>query len=136
MKGKQVLESNQIESGLKTLLIQTGEDEQVTVVKSFNIPIDFPFDISDKTFEIRYNDDMFSESAAYDQIDGFPGHGGSGASANNFYSSSSTTLNNSIPGRSRTSELINTYWVLLILPAISNKSIVMGLSLTLSVKAT
>jgi RHS repeat-associated protein len=98
-------------SGLKHLSIQPAEDKQVTVVKSFNIPLDFPFDTSDKNFEIRYNDDMFSESAAYDQIDGFPGHGGSGASANNFYSSSSTTLNNSIPGRSRTSELINTYYI-------------------------
>jgi RHS repeat-associated protein len=97
-------------SELKTLTIQPGEGHRITVVKSFHVPVDFPFDVSDKTFEIRYNDDMY-DAAGYDQIDGFPGHGGSGASANNFYSSSSNTLNNSIPGRSRTSELINTYYI-------------------------
>jgi RHS repeat-associated protein len=70
--------------------------------------VDFPFDISDKNFEIRYNDSMFSDTAAYDVL---PGHGGSGVSAGNFYSSSSTTLSNSTPGISRTAELFNTYYI-------------------------
>ncbi len=106
--GRQVLENNQIASVLKHLSIQSFEEEQVTVVKSFNIPLDFPFDISDKTFEIRYNNDMLSDTAAYDV---YPGHGGSGVSSNNFYSSSSTTFSNSTPGISRTSELFNTYYI-------------------------
>jgi RHS repeat-associated protein len=69
---------------------------------------DFFFDISDNTFEIRYNNSMFSESAAYDV---YPGHGGSGISDGNFYSSSSTTLSNRTPGISRTAELFNTYYI-------------------------
>jgi RHS repeat-associated protein len=51
---------------------------------------------------------MFSESAAYEVL---PGHGGSGISAGNFYSSSSTTLSNRTPGISHTSELFNTYYI-------------------------
>jgi RHS repeat-associated protein len=108
-KGERVLESDQEESELKTLSIKADEGEQVTVAKTFNVPVDFPFDISDKTFEIRYNDSMYSESAAYD--DAFTGHGGHGPSLPNFYSSPSNTLSNSTPGRSRTSELINTYYI-------------------------
>jgi hypothetical protein len=96
-------------SEMKTLTIKPGEGDRITVVKPFNIPVDFPFDVSDKTFEIRYNEDMFSESAAYD--DAYPRHGGHGTSANNFYSSSSTTLSNSTPGISHTSELFNTYYI-------------------------
>jgi RHS repeat-associated protein len=107
-KCKQILESDQVEPGLKHLSIRPDEEEQVTVVKSFNIPVDFPFDTSDKPFEIRYNEGMFSDTAANDA---YPGHGGSGANANNFYSSSSTTFSNSTPGISRTSELINTYYI-------------------------
>jgi RHS repeat-associated protein len=107
-KGKQIPKSEQGESELKTLSIKADENEQVTVVKTFNVPIDFPFDISDNNFEIRYNDSMFSESAAYDVL---PGHGGSGISGGNFYSSSSTTLSNSIPGISRTAEMFNTYYI-------------------------
>jgi RHS repeat-associated protein len=108
-KGKQVPEGNQEKSGLKTLSLKAAEGEQVTVVKSINIPMDFPFDISDKTFEIRYNDDMYDDSAAYD--DAYPGHGGHGPSASNFYSSSANTSSNSTPGISRTSELFNTYYI-------------------------
>ena len=108
-KGKQVLESDQKESGVKTLSIQPVKGEEVTVVKSFNIPIDFPFDVSDKTFEIRYNDDMLSDSVAY--YDAYPRHGGYGASGNDFYASASTTLSNSTPGISRTAELFNTYYI-------------------------
>jgi len=88
-KSERLIEGTQKETGLKHLSIRTSEDEQVTVVKSFNVPVDFPFDVSDNTFEIRYNEDMFSDTAAYDV---YPGHGGSGASASNFYSSSSATL--------------------------------------------
>ena len=55
-----------MESGLNHLSIQPGEDGQVTVVKTFNVLVDFPFDISDKNFGIRYNDSMFSDTAAYD----------------------------------------------------------------------
>jgi RHS repeat-associated protein len=103
-----MLESEQKESELKHLSIKPGEDGQVTVVKTFNVPIDFPFDVSDNNFEIRYNEDMYSDTAAYDL---YPGHGGSGISAGNFYSSSSTTFSNSSPGISRTSELFNTYYI-------------------------
>jgi RHS repeat-associated protein len=93
---------------LKHLSIQTAETEQLTVVKTFNIPIDFPFDTSDNNFEIRYNDSMYEDTAAYDV---YSGHGGSGISAGNFYSSSATTFSNSKPGISRTSELFNTYYI-------------------------
>ena len=107
-KGEQTTESEQEESELKALSIKSDENVQVTVVKTFNVPIDFPFDISDNNFEIRYNDDMYTDSAAYDVL---PGHGGSGIDAGNFYSSSSTTFSNSTPGISRTSELYNTYYL-------------------------
>jgi RHS repeat-associated protein len=107
-KGERIAESDQAEPGLKHLSIRPAETEQVMVVKTFNVPVDFPFDISDNNFEIRYNEDMYTESAAYDVL---PGHGGSGISAGNFYSSSSTTVSNSTPGISRTSELYNTYYV-------------------------
>jgi RHS repeat-associated protein len=52
---------------------------------------------------------MYTDDAAYD--DAFTGHGGHGPSLPNFYSSPSNTLSNSAPGRSRTSELINTYYI-------------------------
>jgi RHS repeat-associated protein len=107
-KGERILGSNQLEPVLKHLSIQPAEDKRVTVVKSFNIPLDFPFDISDKNFEIRYNDDMFNDTVA---SDAYPRHGGHGPSANNIYSSSSTTHSNSTPGISRTSELFNTYYI-------------------------
>jgi RHS repeat-associated protein len=51
---------------------------------------------------------MYTDSAAYDV---YPGHGGHSASTSNFYSSTSSTLNNSTPGISRTSELFNTYYI-------------------------
>ena len=107
-KSKQIFENTQMASGIKHLSIQPGEDEPITVVKSFNIPVDFPFDVSDRTFEIMYNDSMNGDSAAYDA---YPGHGGGGISSNSLYTSSSSTLDNSIPGRSRTTELINTYYI-------------------------
>jgi RHS repeat-associated protein len=107
-KGERILGSNQLEPVLKHLSIQPAEDKRVTVVKSFNIPLDFPFDISDKNFEIRYNDDMFNDTVA---SDAYPRHGGHGPSANNIYSSSSTTHSNSTPRISRTSELFNTYYI-------------------------
>jgi RHS repeat-associated protein len=119
-KSERVLESTQEEgrkgayvaldqaSEMKALTIKSGKEEKVMVVKTFNIPVDFPFDVSDKTFEIRYNDDMYTDEAAYDD---YPGHGGSGVSSNNFYSSSSNTFSNSTPGRSRTSQLYNTYYI-------------------------
>jgi RHS repeat-associated protein len=108
-KSEQIIENNQEKSGLKTLSIKAAEEDQVTVVKSFNIPMDFPFDVSDKTFEIRYNDSMYDDSAAYDEV--YPGHGGHGPSSSNFYSSSANTSSNSTPGISRTSELFNTYYI-------------------------
>ena len=64
-KGKQIVESDQMYPGLEILSIKSGEDEQATVVKSFNIPIDFPFDVSDNPFEIRYNEDMFNDHRNY-----------------------------------------------------------------------
>jgi RHS repeat-associated protein len=45
-------------SGLKTLKLNPIEDSQFIVVKHFNIPEGFPFDVSDRTFEIRYNENM------------------------------------------------------------------------------
>ncbi len=45
-------------SGYKTLKLNPIEDRQVIVVKHFNIPESYPFDISDKTFSIVYNKDM------------------------------------------------------------------------------
>ena len=46
-----MLESEQEESELKHLSIKTFENVQVTVVKTFNVPVDFPFDVSDNNFE-------------------------------------------------------------------------------------
>jgi RHS repeat-associated protein len=107
-KGELNLERDQEESEFKALSIKAGENEQVTVVKTFNVPIDFPFDVSDKTFEIRYNDDMYTDAAAYDVL---PGHGGSDVSTGNFYSSSSTNSSNRTPGISRPAEMFNTYYI-------------------------
>jgi RHS repeat-associated protein len=107
-KSERIVKNDQEESELKHLSVKTDENEQVIIVKFFNIPIDFPFDTSDNDFKIRYNDSMFSESAAYDVL---PGHGGHGASSGNFYSSSAATLNHSTPGISRASELFNTYYI-------------------------
>jgi RHS repeat-associated protein len=45
-------------SGLKSLKINPIEDDKVIIVKHFNIPGNFPFDISDKTLSIVYNKDM------------------------------------------------------------------------------
>jgi RHS repeat-associated protein len=107
-KGEMIVESNQKETGLKHLSIKPFEGEQVTVVKTINVPVDFPFDVSDKTFKIRYNDDMYDDAAAFDV---YPGHGGSGGSSNNFYSSSTNTFSNRTQRISRTSELFNTYYI-------------------------
>jgi RHS repeat-associated protein len=82
--------------------------EQVTVAKSFNKSMDFPFDVSDRNTEIRYNEDMY-DTAGYDDV--YPGHGGNAGTANNFYSSTSSTLNNSTPGKSRSAQLYNTYYL-------------------------
>jgi RHS repeat-associated protein len=83
--------------------------EQVTVAKSFNKSMDIPFDVSDRNSEIRYNEDMYNDTAGYDDV--YPGHGGNAGNANNFYSSTSSTLNNSTPGKSRTAQLYNTYYI-------------------------
>jgi hypothetical protein len=48
-----VLVNRDFISGLKCLKLQTIEENQVTVVKYFNIPENFPFDTSNKPFEIR-----------------------------------------------------------------------------------
>jgi len=134
-KGERIVGSNQEEgrkgafvaldpvSEMKTLTIKSIEEENVMVVKSFNIPVDFPFDISDKNFEIRYNEDMNSDTAAYD---GFTGHGGSVISAGNFYLSSSSTLRNSAPGISRTSELFNTWLNTIIMVTVSGITSISG----------
>jgi RHS repeat-associated protein len=42
----------------RTLRIESGGDNETIIVKSFQLPLNFPFDVSDKPFEIRYNEDM------------------------------------------------------------------------------
>ena len=42
----------------QTLRIESDEDNETIIVKSFQIPQSFPFDVSDKPFEIRYNNNM------------------------------------------------------------------------------
>jgi len=43
-KNEQSLDGEQKDTVLKCLTIKSYEGEQVTVVKSFNIPVDFPFE--------------------------------------------------------------------------------------------
>ncbi len=53
-----VLISRDFISGMKCLKINTIEESQVTVIKYFNIPGYFPFDTSDKPFEIKYKENI------------------------------------------------------------------------------
>ena len=122
-KGEQAIESHRKEeekgafvniipdSALKTLVLQPGNGEQVTVVKSFDIPVDFPFDVSDKPFEIRYNNAMDNEAAVHEPGDAYAG-GGHGSSSNYFSTTPKTTaLTNSNPGRTQTGTLVDTYYI-------------------------
>jgi hypothetical protein len=56
--GNSVLISRDFISGMKCLKIKTIEENQVTVIKYFNIPGYFPFDTSDKSFEIKYKENI------------------------------------------------------------------------------
>ncbi|MCX6578633.1 MAG: RHS repeat-associated core domain-containing protein, partial [Candidatus Aminicenantes bacterium] len=42
----------------QSLRIEADSEHETVVVKSFRLPLNFPFDVSDKPFEIRYNEDM------------------------------------------------------------------------------
>ncbi|MCX6580332.1 MAG: RHS repeat-associated core domain-containing protein [Candidatus Aminicenantes bacterium] len=42
----------------QSLRIKTDGENEAVIVKSFQVPHSFPFDVSDKPFEIRYNSDM------------------------------------------------------------------------------
>jgi WD40 repeat protein len=59
--GHSVLVSLDYISGIKFLKLQTIENKQIFVVKHFNIPVNYPFDTSDKKFSIVYNDDIEPE---------------------------------------------------------------------------
>ncbi len=108
--GKQVLKSNQLESGLKTLSIQPAEDEKVTVVKTFNIPVDFPFDISDKPFEIRYNDTMDKYMGSIEPMEDETGHGPYGGAAFT-NTNTSNTMQTQMFSRTQSSGMIDTYYI-------------------------
>ena len=49
--------------GCKFLNINNSERNPFIVVKRFNIPGNFPFDTSDRPFEIRYNEDMEAQNS-------------------------------------------------------------------------
>ena len=57
-----ILDSISVQSdsinGNKSLKINNSERNPFIVVKHFDIPGNFPFDTSDRPFEIRYNEDM------------------------------------------------------------------------------
>jgi hypothetical protein len=92
--------------------MKTCNGGQIKVVKSFDIPIDFLFDLSYNLVEIRYNKDMFTEKVSFD--DAFPGHAGYDHSLNSIFSPSIPTQSahsNSIPPRSSTNAMINTYYI-------------------------
>ena len=55
-------------NGNKSLKINNSERHPFIVVKHFNIPENFPFDISDKTFSIVYNKDMEELSFHHSEI--------------------------------------------------------------------
>jgi len=59
---KDIVDSISVQSdsinGNKSLKINNSDRNKFIVVKHFNIPENFPFDISDRPFEIRYNEDM------------------------------------------------------------------------------
>jgi RHS repeat-associated protein len=50
-------------NGNKSLKINNSEIHPFIVVKHFNIPESYPFDVSDRVFEIRYNEDMESQNS-------------------------------------------------------------------------
>ena len=49
-------------NGNKSLKINNSERNPFIVVKHFNIPENYPFDVSDRPFEIRYNEDMEAQN--------------------------------------------------------------------------
>ncbi|NIM13622.1 MAG: hypothetical protein GTO45_16010, partial [Candidatus Aminicenantes bacterium] len=108
--GKQVLESNQLESRLKALSIHPAENKKVTVVKTFNIPVGFPFDISDRRFEIRYNDSMYEYMGLIEPLKAETGHGPYGGAALT-NTAPSTNMQTQMFSRAQSSGLIDTYYI-------------------------
>ncbi len=124
-KSEHVIEGNQKQSrksvfvnlnpalASKTLKMQTVPGNRVIAVKYFDIPVDFPFDVSDKPFEIRYNNGMTGDTAVHDPVDIYPGVGGYGTSVNYYYSAPAAAFNSSssTPDRVQDTTLVDTYYI-------------------------
>jgi hypothetical protein len=97
----------------KTLKIQTVPGTRVIAVKQFDIPIDFPFDVSDNPFEIRYNNDMNSDASARKPVDTYAIYGGHGTSENYSYTAPAVTSANrkTTPSRVQDTTLVDTYYI-------------------------
>ncbi len=96
-------------SEIKTLKIQPGDDNQIIVSKSFNIPLDFPFDNSDNPFEIRYNDTMDEYMGSMEPMEAETGHGPYGGAAF-INTSTSSTIQTTGFSRIQSSGLLDTYY--------------------------
>ena len=97
----------------KTLKMQTIPGNRVIAVKHFDIPMDFPFDVSDNPFEIRYNNDMNNDTEVHEPGDIYPGFGGHGTSGNYSYSAPAATSSNrkTTPSRVQDTTLVDTYYI-------------------------
>jgi RHS repeat-associated protein len=93
--------------------MQTVPGNRVIAVKHFDIPVDFPFDVSDNPFEIRYNNDMNSDIPVQEPVDIYPGFGGHGTSENYSYSVPAVTSANmkTTPSRIQSTTLVDTYYI-------------------------
>jgi RHS repeat-associated protein len=97
----------------KTLEMQTVPGTRVIAIKRFDIGVDFPFDVSDNPFEIRYNNGMNSDAPVHKPVDTYPGIGGHGTSAN--YSSPApaaiSSSSKTTPARIQNTTLVDTYYI-------------------------
>ena len=79
----------------KFLELKGFEGDEVFLVRDIDMPNGFPFDISDKPFEIRYNENMNTDVRATEPVE--RGHGPNSVTANT--------------SRTQSGELINTYYI-------------------------
>ncbi|NIM83602.1 MAG: hypothetical protein GTO45_33240, partial [Candidatus Aminicenantes bacterium] len=86
------------------------EGKEVIAVMHFNLPGNFPFDVSDKPFEIRYNDHMTNDVSLMESVETDFGHGPYGGAAFTNTSTSSTIQTTGF-SRTQSSSLLDTYYI-------------------------
>jgi RHS repeat-associated protein len=94
-----------------TLKLKRMNGEEVLTVKRFNLPSNYPFDVSDKPFEIKYNNDMENGATHYIPTTSEPDRGPYAASSFSTPAPSTLSTGSTQRSSSKSTGMIDTYYL-------------------------